>query len=281
MQTDALFYELFMVEPESVFQLMQLKLEGKYSFESVTVKTTEKRLDGLCRRVDGTGPNVFVEIQGYDDPKIYWRVLREVATYYEQHDDTNPFIVIVLFLDKQDDPANFPFSRTTPPNQLLRGYLPDCLNAIEQPGILMVLQPLVATKAEVFEHAQIWKQCLQELPFPEEKISKLVELLEFAIRQRLPNLSEQEIRTMLQLTPLEETRAGKELMFASEQRGQAKGRQEGEKRGVTKGEVIGEIRALQKVLKQPVTPIKHLVPRSVKTLKVMLEELEAELAKVL
>ena len=56
MKTDELFYELFKVDPKSVFRLVQLEVEGEYTFESLTIKTTEKRLDGFCKRIDGTGP---------------------------------------------------------------------------------------------------------------------------------------------------------------------------------------------------------------------------------
>jgi hypothetical protein len=64
----------------------------------------------------------------------------------------------------------------------------------------------------------------------------------------------------------------------AERIGIEKGIKEGEKRGLNKGEVIGEIRATQKFLKRPVTPIAQLARKSLKTLKAMLQELEGELA---
>lgn len=85
-------------------------------------------------------------------------------------------------------------------------------------------------------------------------------------------LSREEIETMLQLTPIEDTTIGRELkhLWTTE------GRQEGRREGLTKGEIIGEIRFAQKLLKQPVTPPATLAHKSVKTLKAMLKELEAE-----
>ena len=59
----------------------------------------------------------------------------------------------------------------------------------------------------------------------------------------------------------------------------AEGRQEGEKRGLNKGELIGEIRATQKFLKRPVSSSDELARKSLKTLKSLLKELEAELAE--
>lgn len=61
------------------------------------------------------------------------------------------------------------------------------------------------------------------------------------------------------------------------QQGIQQGRQEGEKRGLNKGELIGEIRATQKFLKRPVSSLEELAPKSLKELKTLLQQLEAEL----
>ena len=61
------------------------------------------------------------------------------------------------------------------------------------------------------------------------------------------------------------------------EKGIEQGEKQGEKRGLNKGEVIGKIRATQRFLKQPVTPVLQLVPKSLKSLKAMLKELEKEL----
>ncbi|MCP4283576.1 MAG: DUF2887 domain-containing protein [Gammaproteobacteria bacterium] len=196
MKTDELFYELFQVDPKSVFRLVQLDVEGEYTFESLTLKTTEKRLDGLCKRIDGDGPTVFVEIQGYDDPKIYWRALREIGTYYEQHDDPNPFLLIVLFLDEKYDPGNCPFAHVQPPHHFIRAILRECLAAVwEEAGVLTVLmKPLgVSRKEQVFEEIQQWKTDIRSLELPKEHIHTLLGLLEYLIVQRFPRINRKEV----------------------------------------------------------------------------------------
>jgi len=67
MKTDSLFYELFKAHPASLFELAGLEAEGEYVFESITVKSTEKRMDGFFRRTDGSGADILLEVQGYDD----------------------------------------------------------------------------------------------------------------------------------------------------------------------------------------------------------------------
>jgi predicted transposase YdaD len=280
MKTDELFYELFKVDPKSIFRLVQLDLEGEYTFESLTLKTTEKRLDGFGKRIDGPGPNAFVEIQGYDDARIYWRAFQELCMYYTQNDDSRPFILIVLFLDETYDPDNCPLLPVDPPHQFIRANLRDCLEAVgEQAGALTVLKPLVvARKKQVFEKVQHWKQEIRSLNLPEDKIRTLLGLLEYLIVQRFPTINRKEIETMLHLTPIEETVVGQELIQIGKQEGRQEGRKEGEKKGLNKGELIGEIRLAQKILKRPVSSRVALAKKSLKALKAIFQELEAELA---
>jgi len=47
MKTDTLFYELFQAAPQTFFELLQLTPPCPYRFESITVKTSEKRIDGV------------------------------------------------------------------------------------------------------------------------------------------------------------------------------------------------------------------------------------------
>lgn len=285
MKTDELFYELFQVEPKSLFRLVHLDVEGEYAFKSLTVKTTEKRIDGFCQRIDGIGPNAFLEIQGYRDPKIYWRALRELGTYYEQSNDTRPFILIILFLDAQFDPGDPPFIEANSPHRFLRANLPECFSTIaDAPGILLALKPLIVEKQEILQQARRWKAELQQLPLPRPEMTRVVELLEFAIRQRFSELSEQEVRNMLQLTPLEETVAVKELMNKSRQEGLREGLREGLQEGLLKGiatgEMFGEIRLAQRLLNKPISPTEELAQCQPNVLKAMLQELTTELAKL-
>jgi len=261
LKTDSLLYELFQFDPQSLIQLLKLKLEGQYTFESITVKTTEKRMDGFFKRIDGDGPHLFLEAQGYDDPKIYWRLYREICTFYEQRDDHNPFIAIVLFLDEKYDPG--PFGLTCmPPCQLIRANLIDCLQALDgAPGTLTILKPLVLTsKEELAAAVPKWRGDIQSLNLPKAKEKTLVELLEYAIVQRFPEVTE-EVITMLHLTPIEQTTVGKQIFG----------------RGLDKGELIGNIKFAQRLLKQPLSSKKELAKKTEEELKSILAQLEAEL----
>jgi predicted transposase YdaD len=258
LKTDSLLYELFQFDPQSLIQLLRLNPEGQYAFESIAIKTTEKRLDGFFKRIDGEGPHLFLETQGYDDPKIFWRLFRKICTFYEQRDDSKPFIAIVLFLDEKYDPGPFVLSCITP-CQFFRVNLIDCLRALESaPGTLTVLKPLVlASKEELAAAIPQWKVDIQSLNLPEAKHKSLVELLEYAIVQRFPELTEEEVNTMLHLTPIEQTTVGKQIFG--------------------RGELIGKIQLGQQLLKQSLSPKEELAQKTAEELKSMLRQLETEL----
>jgi predicted transposase/invertase (TIGR01784 family) len=81
MKTDPLFYELFQVRPQIFFELAQITPPCPYRFESITVKTTEKRIDGVLEPTVAGHPIYFVEVQAKPDEQMYWRTVRETSVY--------------------------------------------------------------------------------------------------------------------------------------------------------------------------------------------------------
>ncbi len=282
MKTDTLFYELFKFDPQSLFQLMRLKLKGKYSFESITVKNTEKRFDGFFKRTDGKGPNVFLEVQGYHDKTIYWRIFREVCMWYEQNPSTTPFVIIVLFVDEKYDPKNCQLSCKRP-NRMVTGNLSDYLAKLKgNTGALTVLKPLALSETEdLSENVRKWNAELEAMNLSEREMKLLTEMLEYAILQRFPNLTMKEVQKMLELTPLDKTVAGQELIqigiHKGKKEGRKEGRKEGKKEGRKEGKLIGEIHFAQRLLKYPITPENKLYESDIEELKMILARLEAEL----
>jgi len=84
MKTDPLFYEMFQTHPHIFFEIAQITPQCPYRFESVTVKSAEKRIDGILYPAVTDQPLYFVEVQGAPDKQMYWRTSREVSTFFEQ-----------------------------------------------------------------------------------------------------------------------------------------------------------------------------------------------------
>ena len=229
MKTDEPFYELFRLDPNSLFQLVRLAVDGEYAFESITVKSTEKRVDGFFKRIDGPGPNIFLEVQGYYDKTIYWRLFREICTWYEQTGDTQTFIAIVLFVDKRFDPESCPLT-CSPPNRMISGHLEGFLEAsADTRGTLTILKPLTAMVLKDFpEKVRQWRSEIDALGLPPNKTEALMQLLAYSVVQRFPERTLKEVQQMVQLTPLEKTTAGKELIQIGIEKGLKEGLQQGQ-----------------------------------------------------
>ena len=264
MKTDALFYELFKIAPEALLELIQLRVPSPYSFESLTFKSTEKRLDGFFRSVHGQGPNIFLEIQGYPDTQIYWRLLREIAIYHEQNQDDTPWIAVVLFLEKTLDPG---VPKGLESLNILRVYLPESLEAVaESVTPLVVLKPLtVADKAQLTQEAVSWKRAIEQLNCADNQKRNLLKLLIYAILEHFPELSSREVETMIQLTPLEQTRAVKEWI------------QQGLEQGLEQGKLIGRIQMGQKFLRRAVQSEADLQAKTLEELQQLADSLERQL----
>lgn len=273
MKTDALFYELFKLDPKSLFELLSLNIEGDYVFESITVKTTEKRFDGFLKRADDQGPNVFIEIQGYEDPGIYWRLFREICTWYEQSDSDKSFVAIALFINANHVPKKCPFVDIALPNRFLQFNLSDCIKAIEnKPGVLTVLKPLILKhKRQLPDLVPQWKSEIESLKLPENKTTLLEELLEYSILQRFPKLTLMEVQQMIQLTPLEKSTAVQQLIRLNVNISKKQAKEE----GIKQGELIGEIRTLQRILKYPQSSKAELAEKPLKELRALLKKLKA------
>ena len=282
MQTDTLFYELFKADPQSLFELVDLDIQGNYFFESITVKTTEKRLDGFFKRTDGKGPIVFLEVQGYDDPVIFWRLFRVICTWYEQSRSVEPYVAIVLFINPKFEPQKH-FITSVPPCRFVRCDLPRCLKTIkDRASALTVLKPLAEpVKGNLAEHVRQWYMEIQSLGLSEHKTHNLIELLEYAVLQRFSELTLKELKKMLQLTPLEKTVAGKELIFIGKEEGRKEGyqegRQEGRQEGELKGELIGKILMLQRFLNFSAYERDTLLQNNAEELQTILDRLEAKI----
>jgi len=266
MKPDSLFYRIFKFDPGSLLRLIRLDVGGDYTFESITTKTTEKRFDGYLKPHGDNDPEIFLEVQGYGDNKFYWRMFREICSFYEQNESNSHFIAVALFTNKKFDPGDCPLD-CNPPNRLIRAYLPDCLKLLKgNAGVLTVLKPLaLARKAELAANLPKWKQDIKSLDLSKSESKTVLELLEYAILQRFKNITLEEVRKMIELTPLEETVAGKELI------------QLGIEQGIDKGELIGKILLAQMVLKRKTYSKKKLGQKSLGELRVIFKELEKDL----
>lgn len=227
MQTDKLFHEFFQLVPQALFELLGIEPGCAYRFESPVVKAVERRMDGLLEPAEPGHPRYFLEVQGYYDKSIYWRVIQQVGLYHEQRPQLQgqPRQIVCLFLDRSFDPGLETLGTLAggPTPWLIRGYVDDLLTHVKAPSpVLNVLLPLtVGTEADLRQQAGNWVERIHESPELDPVAQeRLLELLAHFIAQKFSHLNRKEIQTMLTLTPIEETALGKELLEEGRQQGQ-------------------------------------------------------------
>jgi predicted transposase/invertase (TIGR01784 family) len=85
MKTDKIFYTLFQVFPELLFELIgsDSNFAHNYQFKSIEVKELSFRLDGVFLPDENYPeyPLYFVEVQFQLDPDFYWRFFTEIILY--------------------------------------------------------------------------------------------------------------------------------------------------------------------------------------------------------
>jgi predicted transposase YdaD len=219
MKTDPLFYELFQVRPQIFFEIAQITPTCPYRFESITVKTTEKRIDGVLEPTVAGHPIYFVEVQAKPDEQMYWRTSREISVYFEQRPQlqNTDWYGYVIWLDKADDKG---FKKThiydeQKVQRILSVHLIDILQKLPHNSLaLNVLRPLIVdTEQEVRQNIATWAEQIHQVPdLSHEAEQRLLMVMTQFIEEKFKTLSYKELAEMLKLMPFRETTSYKESL---------------------------------------------------------------------
>jgi predicted transposase/invertase (TIGR01784 family) len=87
MRRDTLFYRIFQQNPTLLFELLPTPPPNpqSYTFESIEVKETSFRIDGVLVPADPSGLILFSEVQMQPDPLLYERLHSEISIYTYRH----------------------------------------------------------------------------------------------------------------------------------------------------------------------------------------------------
>jgi predicted transposase/invertase (TIGR01784 family) len=83
MKRDTIFYRIFQQSPNLLFDLLPEPIADRrgYTFDSVEVKETAFRIDGVLTPPDASGDVFFIEVQMQPDTKLYDRMHSEISIY--------------------------------------------------------------------------------------------------------------------------------------------------------------------------------------------------------
>ena len=145
MESDKQIYLIFQSQPQWVFLLLHEPPPVGVRFESVALKSIEKRVDGAWIPADASKEILIAEFQGYDDDLIYVRIVQEMALLRSQY-PKRQIRGIVFFLESRFEPDSDPWREFV---KVI--YLDEALEQLsrEDPE-----HPMVAVFAPLFERSE-------------------------------------------------------------------------------------------------------------------------------
>lgn len=219
MKTDTLFYRLFSDQPTLVFELIgeTSPRTGSYAFGSQEVKQLSFRIDGILNPPPYASdlPIVFVEVQGYPDRKkiLYHTFFAEIFLYLKDYQPVNDWIGVIIFTKRSLDPRlprHFEDYANSP--RFKRIYLDELDPATVGQSIELSILQLIGLKDEVVPDRarQLIEQVRSEGTDAADR-QRVIELVLATLVYKFPTLNREEIRQMLGLDELKQTRFYQEV----------------------------------------------------------------------
>jgi predicted transposase/invertase (TIGR01784 family) len=248
MRRDSIFYKIFQQSPELFFSLLPQppSVISGYRFESVEVKETSFRIDGLFLPPDPLGLLYILEVQFQPDQLLYERLLSEFHLYAFRYRDTfQDWRCVVIYPSRSIEQPNLEIvADAIATGRLHRIYLDEIgpIEALPVGPALMVLTTLESNEA-----AAQARRFIQENPGNQA----ILDLVSTIMVYKFTNLSRDEVNAMIGIE-LTQTRVYQEA-FAE---GEAQGRAEGETQGRAEGEAEATRALVSRQLRHKLTSLK-------------------------
>ncbi|MEH1807721.1 DUF2887 domain-containing protein [Nostoc sp.] len=211
MRRDTIFYKLFKQFPSLLFEFVdEPPPEAEnYQFESVEVKETAFRIDGVfLPPANAVSKTVFfAEVQFQKDEDLYHRFFSELFLFLYRHSIRyDDWFGVIIFGSGSLEPSSSSIHRALlKSGQVRRVYLDKLGDLRQQPlGLGLMLLTNVTSETEAVEGARFLLEQARQ-----QSEQAIIDLVTTIIVYKFSNLSREEIAAMLGLN-LEEPRAIRE-----------------------------------------------------------------------
>lgn len=224
MRRDTIFYQLFAQSPALLFDLIPhppADITG-YTFDSVEVKETSFRIDGVFLPPNSNGNVYFAEIQFQPDNLLYERLNSEIGIYtYRYREQFYDWRAVVLYPSRSIEQSRLiTISEFLTSGRITCIYL-DELTAIEPLPIGLELMLLTTLPDEnAVTKAKSLIQQLQQLP----DSRAIIEMISTIMVYKFTNLTRTEVEAMIGIT-LQQTRVYQDAKAEGKAEGVSEGRQ--------------------------------------------------------
>jgi predicted transposase/invertase (TIGR01784 family) len=158
---DSIYYQIFKRFPGLLFEFVDDRPQQaqNYRFESVEVKETAFRIDGVFLPPEGTTPRIifFAEVQFQKDEALHHRLFTESMMYLNrnqsQYDD---WYCVVIFPSRNLEPSDKKTHRIfLNSNQVQRIYLDELGTPNTLPVAINLMQLTIASEKAMAEQARL------------------------------------------------------------------------------------------------------------------------------
>ncbi|MDZ7962374.1 MAG: Rpn family recombination-promoting nuclease/putative transposase [Aulosira sp. DedQUE10] len=215
MKRDSIYYQIFKRFPGLLFELIDYQTEQaqNYRFESVEVKETSFRIDGVFLPPEGATPRIifFAEVQFQKDEALYHRFFTESMMYLNrnqsQYDD---WYCVVIFPARSLEPSDTRTHRMfLNSDQVQRIYLDELGTSNTLPIGINLMQLTIVSETAMAEQA---KQLIKRVQLEETGTvakTEIIDIITTIAVYKFSSLSREEVEAMLGLR-LEDTRVYQE-----------------------------------------------------------------------
>ncbi|MDZ8051805.1 MAG: Rpn family recombination-promoting nuclease/putative transposase [Aulosira sp. ZfuVER01] len=228
MRRDSIFYKLFKQFPGLLFELVDEPPPDAagYQFESVEVKETAFRIDGVFLPPANSLSKVvfFAEVQFQKDEDLYHRFFSELFLFLYRHSIRyDDWFGVIIFPSRSLEPSNSMIHRALlESSQVRRVYLDELGDLRQQPlAIGLMLLTNITSEPETVEAGRYLLEQAQQ-----QSEQAIIDLITTILVYKFSTLSREEIEAMLGLNLEEEPRAIREAKEEAREEGREVGREQ-------------------------------------------------------
>jgi predicted transposase/invertase (TIGR01784 family) len=220
MRRDTIFYRIFAQSPTILFELLSQPPDraSEYTFDSVEVKETSFRIDGVFLPPNRTGTIYFCEVQFQLDELLYERMVSEISIYtYRRRSSLANWRAVAIYPSRSIEQSDTSlFEELLASGRITPIYLDELGDRAELPtGLgLMVLTTLEGDAAVARARQTIQESRL----LPEGRA--ILDLVSTIMVYKFGNLTRDEVNAMLGIE-LEQTRVYQDAKAEGKAEGKA------------------------------------------------------------
>jgi predicted transposase/invertase (TIGR01784 family) len=214
-KTDSIFFRIFQTLPSILFELLgePPELSQNYNFQSVEVKQTAFRIDGVFVPVPESADQtvIFAEVQFQKDEYLYDRMFAEIGMYLAQNRGTFDWRAVAIFPRRSLEPKDQWRHRTMlQGDQFTAIYLEDLLTMRSESLGVQILQLIVAKPKKSAPYVQNIVNQLSNRT--DSQNQAIIELVSTVMVYKFPELSHEVIEAMFSVSELKQTRVYRDAM---------------------------------------------------------------------